>query len=58
MHCLFPWRRLGVGDIEDFEPMARSLSRECGYALLPVDYRPAPEAPFPAAVHDACHAIE
>lgn len=42
-----------VGDLDDFDAVARVLARRSGCALLLVDYRLAPEAPFPAAVEDA-----
>jgi acetyl esterase len=55
-----------VGDLDSYDTLCRTLANEARCAVLSVDYRLAPEHPFPAAVDDAysatawasAHAIE
>jgi acetyl esterase len=49
---------LVAGSLDTHDPICRSLSNASGCMLLSVDYRLAPEYPFPAAVADGCHATE
>jgi acetyl esterase len=42
-----------IGSIESHDGICRRLAKEAGVVVLSVDYRLAPEHPFPAAVHDA-----
>jgi acetyl esterase len=46
-----------VGDIESFDRVTRQLANASGAVCLSVDYRLAPEHPYPAAVHDARAAV-
>jgi acetyl esterase len=46
-----------VGDLDTHEAPCRFLAREAGMRVLAVDYRRAPEHPFPAAVDDAVKAV-
>ena len=46
-----------VGGLDDFDAMARVLAHRSRCAVLLVDYRLAPEFPFPAAVEDAVDAV-
>ena len=45
-----------VGSIHTHRELAARLSRATGTRVLPIDYRLAPEHPFPAALEDACAA--
>jgi acetyl esterase len=47
-----------LGSIDTHDWLCRHLVRESGCAVLSVDYRLAPEHPFPAAVEDAYAAVE
>lgn len=42
-----------IGDLDSADPMCRRLAAEIGCVVISVDYRLAPEHPFPAAVEDA-----
>jgi len=45
------------GDIDTHDGMCRALTRRSGVALASVDYRRAPEHPYPAALEDACGVV-
>ena len=47
-----------LGSVETHDRLCRHLTRESGCAVLSVEYRLAPEHPFPAAVEDAYAAVE
>jgi acetyl esterase/lipase len=49
---------LVAGSLDTHDPICRSLSNASGCRVLSVDYRLAPEHPFPAAVLDGCAATE
>lgn len=42
-----------IGDLDSHDAICRSLCNRMGHAVLSVDYRLAPEHPYPAAVEDA-----
>lgn len=46
-----------LGSVDDYDPFTATLASESGFAVLSVDYRLAPEHPYPIPVHDACAAI-
>jgi len=46
-----------IGTVEGFHPMTATLANRTGFAVLSVDYRLAPEHPYPVPVHDALAAI-
>lgn len=47
-----------VGQVEQDDPTMQHLVRELGCVAASVDWRRAPEHPFPAALHDAAAALE
>ena len=46
-----------VGDLDSHDASCRHLCRHAGATVVSVDYRLAPEDPFPAAVDDTCAAF-
>jgi acetyl esterase len=46
-----------VGDLDSYDCLCRLLANQAACAVLSVDYRLAPEHPFPAAVEDADLAV-
>jgi acetyl esterase len=46
-----------VGTLDDFDPLARELAERARAAVVLVDYRLAPEHPFPTALDDAWAAV-
>lgn len=47
-----------IGDVPSYDVLCRELANLSGWAVLSVEYRLAPEHPFPAAVDDALLAAE
>lgn len=46
-----------TGDLDSYEKLCLTISRKTGQVLIAVDYRLAPEYPFPTALEDCYHAI-
>jgi acetyl esterase len=47
-----------IGDLDSYDSVCRLLCRHAGVHVLSIDYRLAPEHPFPAALNDCKAALE
>jgi acetyl esterase len=47
-----------MGNLDTHDGLCRHLAAASGWAVLAVDYRLAPEHPYPAAVEDVCRALD
>ena len=47
-----------TGDLDSYEKVCLTIARQTGHILIAVDYRLAPENPFPAALEDCYRAVK
>jgi acetyl esterase len=45
-----------IGDLDTHDPLCAEIARQLGMRVVSIDYRMAPEAPFPAAAEDCISA--
>lgn len=47
-----------IGDLDMYDHVCSFMAQTTGFNVLAIDYRKAPEAPFPMAIHDGIDAYE
>src|SRR5262249_34672642 len=47
-----------IGSVEHFDPIVRQLANASGAIVVSVDYRLAPEPPYPTPLADCWHAVQ